>query len=121
MSATPKKQNASLIRPRVYLGDGVSIGPGKIELLRAIAETHSITAAAKALHIPYKRAWILIDSLNQGFGHPVVETAAGGKGGGGSRLTTLGEQLVACYRALEERINSAAAEELAAIQALASA
>ena len=66
MSATPsKKQNASLIRPRVYLGEGVSIGPGKIELLRAIAETHSITAAAKALHIPYKRAWILIDSLNQ--------------------------------------------------------
>jgi molybdate transport system regulatory protein len=121
MSATPKKQNASLIRPRVYLGEGVSIGPGKIELLRAIAETHSITAAAKALHIPYKRAWILIDSLNQGFGRPVVETAAGGKGGGGSRLTTLGEQLVTCYRALEERVNSAAAEDLAAIQALASA
>lgn len=119
MSADTQKQNASLIRPRVYLGDGVSIGPGKIELLRAIAETHSITSAAKSLHIPYKRAWILIDSLNQGFGHPVVDTAAGGKGGGGSRLTPLGEELVARYWSLEERLNTAAAEELAAIQALA--
>lgn len=119
MSTTQKENNASLIRPRVYIGGGVSIGPGKIELLRAIAQTHSLSAAAKSLHIPYKRAWILIDSLNQGFGRPVVASATGGKGGGGSQLTALGEELLVTYEALEARINSAACEELAAIHALA--
>ncbi len=72
-----------LLRPRLYLGEGLSIGPGKVELLRAVGRTRSISAAARALGMPYKRAWLLIDSLNQGFGRPVTETAIGGRGGGG--------------------------------------
>lgn len=107
-----------LVRPRIYIGENISIGPGKIDLLRVIAETHSIASAARMLNIPYKRAWLLVDSLNDGFGSPVVETISGGKGGGGSLLTPLGQQLVAAYQALEDRINSQSIEELETLRAL---
>lgn len=108
-----------LVRPRIYIGEGISIGPGKIDLLRQVGNTRSIAAAARALGIPYKRAWLLIDSLNQGFDRLVVETTAGGKGGGGASLTPLGQQLVACYDALEQRLNAEATVELEAIRSLA--
>ncbi|MDC7692298.1 winged helix-turn-helix domain-containing protein [Vogesella indigofera] len=111
--------SAILVRPRVYIGEGISVGPGKIDLLRKVGETRSISAAARALGVPYKRAWLLIDSLNQGFDTPVVETATGGKGGGGARLTELGLQLVTAYDALEKRLNLEAKEELAVLQRLA--
>jgi len=101
-----------LLRPRLYLDEGLSIGPGKIELLRAVACTSSISAAARRLGMPYKRAWMLIDSLNRGFGRPVVATAIGGKGGGGTRLTPLGERLVTAYDRLQARLNAAARSEL---------
>lgn len=101
MTSKKNKPYAVLVRPRIYIGDNVSIGPGKIDLLRAVGGTRSIAGAARSLGIPYKRAWLLIKSLNEGFGRPVVDTAAGGKAGGGSPLTSLGEQLVAAYDALE--------------------
>lgn len=113
-----KKPTILLVRPRIYLSDSLAIGPGKIDLLRLIDEKHSIAAAARSLKIPYKRAWVLIESLNQGFGKPVVETTSGGKGGGGTSLTLLGQQLVARYDALEKQLNTQAAEELAAVHAL---
>lgn len=114
-----KKICAVLVRPRIYIGDGIAIGPGKIDLLRAVGNTRSIAAAARLLGLPYKRAWLLIDSLNDGFGRPVVDTATGGKGGGGASLTTLGQQLVIAYDALEKRLNTKAAPELAALRKLA--
>jgi molybdate transport system regulatory protein len=107
------------VRPRVYIGADISIGPGKIDLLQKVAETHSIAAAGRALGIPYKRAWSLINSLNEGFGRPVVETASGGKGGGGASLTQLGQDLIARYDALEARLNASASKELQALHALA--
>ncbi|AOX99841.1 winged helix-turn-helix domain-containing protein [Jeongeupia sp. USM3] len=107
------------MRPRIYIGDGIAIGPGKIDLLRQIGETRSISAAARALGLPYKRAWLLIESLNQGFGHPVVETATGGKGGGGALLTMLGQQLIERYDTLEARLNANAGKELQALCDLA--
>lgn len=113
------KKIASLVRPRIYIGDELAIGPGKIDLLRAVGETRSISAAARALGVPYKRAWLLIETLNQGFGRPVIETTAGGKGGGGASLTLLGQELIAAYDALEKRINVEASAELKAIRKLA--
>ena len=107
--------SAPMIRPRLYLHKSITIGPGKIDLLRKVDETHSISAAARTLGMTYKRAWLLIDSLNHGFRRPVVETATGGKGGGGTALTALGKQLVECYIALEARLNSAAKAELDAL------
>lgn len=114
-----KAKTAIIVRPRISIGDAISIGPGKIDLLQKIRETHSISAAGRALGIPYKRAWLLIDSLNQGFGQPVVATISGGKGGGGTSLTPLGEALLVRYIALEERMNAASVKELDALQELA--
>jgi molybdate transport system regulatory protein len=108
-----------MLPPHVSIGDAITFGPGKIELLRKVGEGHSISSAARALGMTYKRAWALIDTLNRGFGKPVVETSSGGKGGGGARLTPLGEALVACYAALEAKLNDAAPAELAALAELA--
>lgn len=108
-----------LVRPRLYIGDRIAVGPGKIDLLRRVGETRSISAAARSLGMQYKKAWLLIDSLNQGFGRPVVATATGGRGGGGAALTPLGQELLACYAALERRINVEANRELDALRALA--
>ncbi len=119
MTSKLGKPRAILVRPRVYIGDSIALGPGKIDLLRQVGETRSIAAAARALGVPYKRAWLLIDSLNQGFGQLVVATATGGKGGGGASLTTLGQELVAAYDALEKRLNAEAAPELEALRKLA--
>lgn len=119
MKTPVKEAQAILVRPRVYIGDDIALGPGKIDLLRAVGETRSIAAAARSLGVPYKRAWLLIDSLNQGFGRPVVETATGGKGGGGASLTTFGQQLIERYDALEASINASAGKELQALRELA--
>ncbi|HBO5486886.1 winged helix-turn-helix domain-containing protein [Castellaniella defragrans] len=119
MTSKLGKPRAILVRPRVYIGDSIALGPGKIDLLRQVGDTRSIAAAARALGVPYKRAWLLIDSLNQGFGQLVVATATGGKGGGGASLTTLGQELVAAYDALEKRLNAEAAPELEALRKLA--
>lgn len=119
MTSAKNQPCAVLVRPRIYIGGGIAIGPGKIDLLRAVSETRSIAAAARLLGLPYKRAWLLIDSLNEGFGHPVVETATGGKGGGGASLTTLGQQLIERYDALETSLNASAGKELQALRELA--
>ena len=118
---TDESNSHHLVRPRIYIGtgNGIAIGPGKIDLLRAIAQTGSIAAAARTLKMPYKRAWLLIDSLNQGFGRPVVSTASGGKEGGGTFLTLLGVNLLERYTALEQRINDVSSEEIKALCDLA--
>jgi len=108
-----------LVRPRIYIENDINIGPGKIDLLREVNAMRSISAAARSLGLPYKRAWLLIDTLNRGFGRPVIETAAGGKGGGGATLTPLGQQLIKRYDALEARINESANKELQALCSLA--
>lgn len=116
----PRKSPAAiLVRPRIYIGEGIALGPGKIDMLRQVAQTHSIAAAARALGLPYKRAWLLVDSLSQGFGQPVVEAVSGGKGGGGTQLTALGQELVARYDALERKVNECAVIELDALRKLA--
>ncbi|MCX7382676.1 MAG: LysR family transcriptional regulator [Alphaproteobacteria bacterium] len=97
------------IKVTLVMSSGSRIGPGKAALLESIGATGSIAAAARAMRMDYKRAWLLIDSLNNAFISPAVERAAGGSGGGGAVLTPLGRDLAARYRHLE-----AAAAELAA-------
>lgn len=118
MKTSTSKRQAVIVRPRVYIGDSIILGPGKIDLLRLVGETHSIAAAGRALGIPYKRAWQLVESLNKGFGRPVVITVIGGKGGGGTSLTPLGQELLNRYTALEQRINAESAAELEALRTL---
>jgi len=90
------------LRFRVVLGPGIAIGPGKADLLQAIDETASLTAAAARFGMSYKRGWTLVRELNGHFAKPLVETEKGGSGGGGSaRLTPLGRYVLARYREME--------------------
>ncbi len=80
---------------------GHRLGPGKIALLEFIVETGSISQAAKKMAMSYRRGWLLIDELNSMFGQLVVETSAGGSGGGGARVTALGLKIIKLYREAE--------------------
>jgi molybdate transport system regulatory protein len=91
------------LRIRVQFGSGFAIGPGKADLLQAVAETGSISAAARQMQMSYRRAWLLIDAMNQCFREPVVDTATGGKGGGGARITSFGRTVLKDFRAMEAR------------------
>ncbi|KMO34475.1 winged helix-turn-helix domain-containing protein [Methylobacterium aquaticum] len=102
---------------RIDLAPGIRVGPGKIHLLEAIAAHGSISAAGRALGMSYRRAWLLVDELNRAFAEPVVAGQAGGRRGGGARVTPLGERLVASYRAVERDAAAAAARHLAGLDA----
>lgn len=99
---------------RVLLGAATALGPGKARLLELIGETGSISQAAKALGMSYRRAWLLVDAMNKDFREPLVETARGGERGGGAQVTTLGREAAERYRAMEARATELLAEELAA-------
>jgi molybdate transport system regulatory protein len=77
-------------------------GPARVALLAKIAECGSITQAAKAIKMSYKAAWDAIDMMNNLAGEPLVERLTGGKGGGGTRLTARGEQLVRNFQLVEQ-------------------
>ena len=101
---------------RVDLSSG-SIGPGKIRLLELVGESGSISAAGRSMKMSYRRAWLLIDSVNRSFRSPVVETQLGGTHGGGAVLTDFGHDLIARYRSIERAAAKASAAELAALDA----
>jgi len=96
------------LRFRVVLGPGVAIGPGKADLLQAIDETRSLTAAAARFAMSYKRGWTLVQEMNAAFEKPLVETEKGGSGGGGgASLTPLGHRVLSRYRQMETDANKA--------------
>ncbi len=103
----------------VILDSGARIGPGKVQLLECIRDTGSISAAARDMGMSYKRAWLLIDSINQAFEAPAVVAATGGRRGGGAHLTVFGLALLAGYRDLLARVQAESAEDLSAIEAAA--
>ncbi|GAA4343284.1 LysR family transcriptional regulator [Variovorax defluvii] len=105
-------------RLRIYRDESIAIGPGKIALLEAIAETGSISAAGRQLGMSYRRAWLLIDEMNKALASPAVNTAAGGSHGGGTALTPVGEQIVRHYRAIESTARVSAAADIAALTRL---
>jgi molybdate transport system regulatory protein len=107
------------LRISVVLASGARIGPGKAALLESVRDTGSISAAARGMGMDYKRAWLLLDSMNEAFDTPVVIAAPGGTRGGGARLTPFGAELLARYRRLEAAAAALAAEDLAAIAARA--
>jgi len=102
-------------RLRILHGDDIAVGPGKVDLLEAIDRHGSITSAARSLDMSYRRAWLLIDTMNRCFALPVVTTEAGGARGGGTTLTPLGREVVARYRAAEAAAAAAARPDLSAL------
>lgn len=105
-------------RMRIYRDEGIAIGPGKIALLEAIAETGSISAAARQLGMSYRRAWVLVDEMNKALKLPAVTTAAGGSHGGGTALSPTGHALVHHYRAAESAARLATTTEVTALTGL---
>jgi len=106
------------LRLRVVFGPGAMLGPGKADLLAMIEETGSISAAGRRMRMSYKRAWTLVETLNTLFAAPLVASSRGGEGGGGARLTEVGREVLARYRALERRAADAGADDIAALEAL---
>jgi molybdate transport system regulatory protein len=96
------------------LGRGAppAMGPGKAELIERIAETGSISAAARAMGMSYRRAWKLVEALNAAFKQPMVVTAVGGERGGGARVTPYGRRQAALFRKMEAKASAAIASDL---------
>lgn len=105
-------------RLRLYRDKEIAIGPGKVELLEAIADTGSISSAARHLGMSYRRAWLLVDAMNRSLREPAVATAAGGSHGGGAQLTATGLAVIRHYRDVEAAAERAAQAPLAALEAL---
>ena len=95
------------------LGKGPpAMGPGKAELIERIAKTGSISAAARAMGMSYRRAWQLVEALNNTYSEPVIATAVGGRRGGGASVTAFGRRLTAQFRAMEAKAAAAIAADL---------
>lgn len=90
------------IKIQILSGEEIAIGPGKAALLEAITRAGSISAAARALGMSYRRAWLLVDTMNRCFHEPLVETQPGGGSGAGTRLTPAGLAMLDAYRAVED-------------------
>ena len=95
---------------------GRRLGAGKIALLESIERTGSISAAGRVHQMSYRRAWLLVDELNQLFAEPVVSAHHGGAKGGGAQLTDQGRRIVALYRGAEAKMRAAAKSEIDAIE-----
>jgi molybdate transport system regulatory protein len=112
-----KKGSRATPRLRIVMGKGVMLGPGKIDLLEGIARKGSISAAAREMDMSYRRAWLLVEAMNQMFARPLVIAAPGGARGGGAQVTEFGLEVAAAYRRIVERTHDAILEEMARFEA----
>lgn len=93
---------------RLLCGDEIAMGPGKADLLDAINAEGSISAAGRAMNMSYRRAWLLVDTMNRCWKEPLVATAPGVAHGGGAVLTEFGKKVLAHYRNLQSRLDGSA-------------
>ena len=107
---------APLIRFRIDFGEHSNIGPGKVALLEGIKAHGSLSEAARSMGMSYRRAWLLIDSVNKSFKIPATVNSAGGRGGGGAEITAFGTLLIERYRDVERKLNVIAGEYLKEIR-----
>jgi molybdate transport system regulatory protein len=105
-------------RMRIRNGDAVALGPGKVDLLEAVREYGSISAAARSLGMSYRRAWLLIDELNRSLKSPATHSEQGGQSGGGCTLTPVGETIIHLYRDVEEEAGRSCAKQIAELMKL---
>jgi molybdate transport system regulatory protein len=111
-AAVDARASRPVVRFRLDFHNQCSVGIGKITLLEAIARTGSLSQAARDIGMSYRRAWLLIDSMNGEFDTPVISATVGGSGGGGAQLTAFGSELIRAYRSLESRIAPLALEHM---------
>ncbi|MBL8806352.1 MAG: LysR family transcriptional regulator [Rhodospirillales bacterium] len=103
-------------RLRVLLGEAIALGPGKSRLLGEIDKTGSISAAARAMEMSYRRAWLLVAEMNSAFRSPLVISGAGGRQGGGAVVTDFGRRVLAKYLAMEAKATRALSADMAAFE-----
>ena len=101
-----------MLKIRITHNNVTVMGPGKADLLDAIQTYGSISAAAKSMQMSYRRAWELVDLMNQSFLEPVVKTSPGGSNGGGAQVTEFGLFVLTSYRSILLKANAAAEREL---------
>ena len=92
------------VRVRIYFDSTLAIGPGRIELLEGVQRTGSLSQAARDMGMSYRRAWLLMQSLNQSLSSPASIGARGGRGGGGAIVTPTGRALIKVYRRTEATV-----------------
>jgi molybdate transport system regulatory protein len=109
-------KQAPLIRFRIDFAENSNLGPGKIALLEGIRTCGSVSEAARRMSISYRRAWLLLDSLNKSFDTPATVNSVGGRGGGGAEVTPFGVLLIERYREVERKLNDVAGECLEEIR-----
>ncbi len=114
----PDEARLPRLRIRIVFAEDEMIGPGKAELLERIERTGSIAAAGREMGMSYKRAWMLVGTLNAMFREPVVDSTRGGPGVGGAVLTQNGRRVLALYRAFEAEAAEAGASQIAQLSAL---
>ncbi|WP_298289260.1 LysR family transcriptional regulator [Thiomonas sp.] len=117
-STSPSSPPRSQPRVRLQIKQGTAIGPGKAALLEALERTGSISAAGRELDMSYRRAWLLIHSVNQAYKQPLVEASKGGAGGGGAQLTPLGREVLSIYRRMERKALRAIQADLETLEKL---
>jgi molybdate transport system regulatory protein len=105
-------------RLRILSEGLIALGPGKVDLLESIEKEGSISQAARERHLSYRRAWNMVDIMNQCFKEPLVASVTGGKGGGGARLTPTGKKVIKLYRKMENKANTAILSEWKTLQNL---
>lgn len=103
-----KKKTYLKIKAQLYCDSDIAFGPGKADLLDAIERTGSISAAARDMGLSYRRAWLLVDTMNRCFRLPLVETGRGGNERGGAIVTPFGDGVRARYRTLQRALTKAA-------------
>lgn len=97
---------------RILFRKAIAMGPGKAELLQAIARSGSISAAARDMGMSYRRAWLLVDTMNQSFRQPLVVTETGGQRGGGASVTEFGLDVLRRYLEMEAKAGKAVEREM---------
>ena len=107
------------LRLRLHFGPDAMFGPGRADLLQAIADLGSISAAGRRMGMSYRRAWSLVEAMNSGFKAPLVDSSRGGASGGGATLTEDGLAVLRHFRKLETILTEAGAAEIEALQQLA--
>ena len=101
---------------RVKFSDDFYMGPGRADLMQGIAETGSISQSGKRMDMSYKRAWSLVQALNEGFGAPLVEASRGGAAQGGAHLTADGQFVLERYRAMQGAARQAIDNDFVTVQ-----
>lgn len=94
------------LKLQILCGDAIAMGPGKADLLDAIAAEGSISGAGRRLGMSYRRAWQLVDLMNRCWAAPLVETSPGSARGGGARLSAEGTEVLTAYRALQAALEA---------------